>query len=223
MPYPKPFARLSWLFEIGGTAEVAETGLHISTVGSSPFDADAFVAGSTTTDLSLLATAYGLLFSSTGTWWASYSDLVGMKLAALDVTGHYTSAPLVEAVTGMHGTIESVPPQSSQVLSLRSGLTFGRANYGRMYLPHTMSQLVNGTPYIGVTNADSLSAAAGVLLSSVNTYADGVTAGAGIVLISKVGAGTVKGCANVEVGQVEDTQRRRRNKLNEHPYSIMAL
>jgi hypothetical protein len=223
MPYPKPFCRLSYLFAIASTDEIAETGLHISTVGSSPFDADAFVAAATGAQLASRADDYETAMGATHLWWASYSELVGMKLAALTTGGVYSSAPLVETVSGHQGTTESVPPENSVCASLRSVETFGRANFGRMYLPHTGAQLGTGTPYMDATTTGNIVASLDTMLTAVNTWANGVSAGAGIVNISKVGAGAVKAVATVQVGRILDTQRRRRNRLDEHPYARAAL
>lgn len=223
MAYPKPFCRLSYLFAILGTDEIAETGVHISTLGSAPFNADAFVAGATTGDLEDRADEYETAMGATGLWWSAYSNLVGMKLAPLDTTGHYSSAPLTQTVSGHQGTFESVPPECSIVASLRSGLTFGTANFGRMYLPHTMAQLVNGSPYMSDTTTGNIADNLGDMLTLVNTWAGGITAASGLVNISKVGAGSVKAVANVAVGRVVDIQRRRRNRLDEHPYAAVSL
>lgn len=218
MPFPKPFARLSWLFTVNGTDEVAETSVHITTLGAAPFDANAYVAAWTnayaTANISRMASALNTVN------WADYSYLVGVKVAALDAAGHYTHAPFeYEDPAPGHGSSTDVLPQSSVVASLRSGLTFGTSNYGRMYLPHTTLGTVATHPYGAAADCNALATSVASMLHLINTDSNGMVAGSGVVNISKVGAGSVKGVATVVVGDITDTQRRRRAQLNENYYA----
>lgn len=226
MPYPKPFVRISWLFTVQGTEEVAETGLHISTLGTAPFDAVAFVNSLTQANgLALAGYMTTMLNGATNALgWATYSNIVAVKAADQDVTGHETVAPFAwnSPTPYDHGSVTNTLPQSTVVLSLRSGGTFGRANFGRMYLPHTVMALSGSTPRAAATTTTQVVNLARTFCGSVNALVATKLAGSGIVNISQVGAGTVKPVTLVEVGDITDTQRRRRNRIPEI-YSSVAL
>ena len=224
MPYPKQFLKLSFSFTVDNSDEVADTALSISTPLSAPFDAAAALSAWTLTDLTTLATSYNSAVTASGTGfnWAVYSNLVAVKLAAVGVDGHYLTGPKIQAGLGYQGTVASVPPQNTVVLSLWSGLTFGRANYGRMYLPHTTLQFTTGGYGCSSTVANTIATAFKSLFTDITSIANGHTATAGPVIMSSVGTGTVNTVNRLRVGNLVDTQRRRRNRLNE-VYSTVTL
>lgn len=216
MAYPKQFLKLSMLFAIVNTDEVANTSVNITTLGGAPFDAGAALALWTATDLQNVAIAYAAMLSApVDLAWASYSHLVGIKLAAVGTDGHYVGEPKLEEITGIAGDNANVEPQSTAVVSLWSGLTFGQANYGRMYPPHTKMSQTTGTPYaIAGVQADYADSAV-EFITAVNDIADGHVPASGVVILSAVGSGSVKAASQVRIGRLNDTQRRRRNNLTE--------
>jgi hypothetical protein len=219
MAYPKNFLRLTWLFNMAAYGEIAETGLHVTTLGTSPFDAVAALAAVTTTQATTLETAMGTLLSGTNIKFGAYGTLNGLKIAACGTDGDYLTDPRVFTDYSVDGNDTHVPPQCSIVLSLRSGTAFGTANYGRMYLPWTTFPQDGTLPYGTVTDTDQLAVAGVAFIHAVNTAAAAWTAGSSVVNLSQKDAGTVKPVTKVMVGNVIDTQRRRRNKLPE-VYSV---
>lgn len=227
MPYPKPFARISWLFAVQGTDEIAETSCHVSTLGAAPFDAPAFVAGLVAADgLALAGYMTAMLDGGGGTqWnWADYSNFTAVKVADMTAAGIETAPPFIwnSPMPYDHGGGADINPQSTVVLSLRSGGTFGTANYGRMYIPHTSLQLASRSASAAPAATAACAALGRTFIGSINARVAAHTAGAGVVNLSKVGAGTIKGVAAVEVGSVVDTQRRRRNRIPE-AYSTSVI
>lgn len=214
MPYTGPFVRLTWQFQITGTDEIADTGVKLARFAGT-IDANAFVANITPTQLDNMAGYLAVcMAASPGTHWAAYSALTSVKVAACDANGHYTSAPKLRAITGRAGTYEDVTPQSTVVVSLRSNETFGRANYGRMYLPHTSFPL--GASYQATSAvATNVAVAAATMIGSINIQAALVQADVQVVNMSKLGTGTIKPVSKVGIGRLVDTQRRRRNALPE--------
>jgi hypothetical protein len=214
VPYTGPFVRLTWQFQITGTDEIADTGVKLARFGGL-IDADAFVTNITNAQLDNMAGYLATMLAvSPGTHWAAYSALTSVKVAACDANGHYTSAPKLRAITGHAGTYEDVAPQNTVVLSLRSSETFGRANYGRMYLPHTTYPL--STTYQATSAvATNVAIAGATMLGSINIQADLVQADVKVVNMSKLGTGTIKPVVRVGAGRLVDTQRRRRNALAE--------
>lgn len=216
MAYPKESLKLDFLFRIFNTVEIADTGLHISTLGSAPFDAVASLALWNVGDLEdLLGNLSTMLMAAGGLRFADYGQLVGAKLAAIGTDGRYLAEPLEASQTPTTGVSSDVVPQNSVCLSLWSGLSLGRANHGRMYLPYTQFAFNAAKPFTEAGTTAGLAANAASFIGQVNAKADLRTAGAGVVNLSKVGTGTVKAVAYVRVGRLVDTQRRRRNRLTE--------
>ena len=103
-------------------------------------------------------------------------------------------------------TAESLPYQCAPVISLRTA-TLSRAGRGRFYAPSLAVDQVAGGRMITAAR-DSL-ADAGLALT------DGITAGGGNIVIYHRGSGTTTLVTSLDVGDVIDTQRRRRNQLVE--------
>jgi hypothetical protein len=152
-----------------------------------------------------------------------------VKIAKRDTAGADTDAPAIWEFTtaplGLSAT--HMPFSSAAVVSLRSGSTFGRANFGRMYLPCVASEinpLTNGR--FDSTTTSNLAGTAGALIDGINSHLSGFwsggIAGFNVRNLSKVGSGTAKKVTSVYVGNVPDTQRRRRNALAE-VYATQAI
>jgi len=215
MAYPKQFLKLSWLFKIDATEEIAETSANISTVGTSPYDAVAALALMNSTDADTISGALVGMVNGSNFLWGDYSRFDSLKVAAIGTDGHYLDAPQVWPFPGHVGTHNNIPPQDTLVLSLRSGLSFGDANFGRMYIPHTMAALDTGTARMTAAKASLIAGDFDTFISTVNLTMDSQVAGSGVVILSQKGAGTVKAPLQVGCGRVIDTQRRRRNRLDE--------
>ena len=222
MTYDRQHLSVDWLFKIGGSDEIAATGINYSVAAGWANAAAALdLITAATTELEVIVDAMAtFLLPTNGLNWANYSELVGVKIAAIGTDGKYlptASNPVEHAAdAGTFGTESAVLPQSSVVVSLRSGQAFGVANYGRMYIPHTRSSMVAGSPYIDPTNLTNISEAAVVLINAVTGALNDATPYELLptIMTNKTGE-AAKTIAQVAVGNVIDTQRRRRNRLNE--------
>jgi len=215
MAYDRQQLRVDWIFRINGTDEIAMTGLSIS--GATDFDAgDALTAYDTATDGSDLNQAMLVMLGAGRYAWADYSTLTDVKVAALDVNGLYiTEAKVFSPPSPGTGNGANIVPQCSVVLSLRSPTTLGRANYGRMYIPHSMMLLAAGTATATTIRAQGCADDSATFLNTVNnTFNVGPNPGV-IQIMSNLGTGLSKGVTRCAVGTVNDTQRRRRNRLAE--------
>ena len=215
MTYQKAFLKISWLFAIGGTDEIAETALNCSTTGPGTFDAEAALADMVDGDAVNLGSAIATVLANSNVLWADYSDLVNIKAAAVGTDGHYLTDPTIFGGVTNSGNDSQVLPQSSLVVSLRSDEITGSANYGRMYLPHTSSLLETGTPRISATRATDLAALFATFISDVDAVVSALAGAPHPLIMSRKASGTNKAIISVAAGRVIDTQRRRRNRLAE--------
>lgn len=153
---------------------------------------------------------------------ALINQLFGLKwckLAVINSAGEYKmDARLYEAPSPQMGATSSgtVPAQVTAVLTLWSGQTLGRANRGRMYVPPPSSAI---SPTTGRWPGGDLT----TYLTRWRTAIEAVTgeiatAASGTVhpvIMSTVGSGLTKPVAHVRIGDVPDTQRRRRRSISE--------
>jgi len=213
MAFDRQHIKITWGFEVNGTDEVADTSLNFTS--SSGWAGAAAVIGSLSDAPQEFLGHMDAMLTQVG--WADYSNLRTVKIAAIGTNGLYVAEPLShETITPYQGAATQVLPQATVVASLRSGFSLGRANYGRMYLPHTTPGLEAETPYIP---ASSLPPLAGYIKTFINDVSDSLNLESPSVLfpaiMSQVGAGTAKQIVSVGAGPVVDTQRRRRNRLND--------
>ena len=101
---------------------------------------------------------------------------------------------------------ETLPFQCAPVVSLRTA-TLSRAGRGRFYAPSLAVDQVDGGRLL-IAARDTLADAALELVQ-------GVTGGGGNVVIYHRSSGTTTPVTSLDVGDVIDTQRRRRNQLVE--------
>jgi len=209
---------VNWIFGISGTDEVAYTGMSYS-FGAGWTGAAAAVNALTDTDLEALYVAMTALMDTAQLQWADYSNLVGVKVAALDTEGHYLPTASIkqwEAAVVEHGASQQILPQSTVVVSLRTVTTLGKGNYGRMYLPHTKVGQGAGDASGNLGTVGPIATNAGAFVEDVTAaLRTGTDVDVVPVIMGQTGVGTQKLVTHVMVGTVTDTQRRRRNRLVE--------
>lgn len=225
MAYDQEFLRVTFGFTVLNSLEIAQTGINISEVNNQIFNAQGVRDEISMPVLGpLLLARMQTLMSNANLRWASYSRLNYVRIAAVAIdTTEYDPPLLFEDSTPGAGLVEQVIPQASLVLSLRSGLTTGAANFGRMYLPHTEPLLAAVSPFVSGATTAALSTAAQVFINGVNTdFNAAVTPTVRAMIMTQVLGGTSKAVAQVAIGNVIDTQRRRRNQLPES-YAFSAV
>lgn len=222
MTYGGEFLKFTFLYTITGTDEVADTSICYSTLIPSTGWASAALGEITNTVLNNMVGDMATLMAIAS--WADYSRLVGIKAAAISTAGEYlTEAKVSTGTTVVAGTNSQVLPQSTIVVSLRSGFTLGKGNFGRMYLPHSRMDIATGFPITGSTTRDAVCLGAKNFINSLTGRINAVTTAIVEPAIMSQAAGhPAKGVTQVRVGGVNDTQRRRRNQLTE-VYSIQEL
>jgi hypothetical protein len=129
----------------------------------------------------------------------------------LNVVYHTYATPPVGAYAG-----SPFPAQCSVAATLRSSITRGRASKGRMFLPGWAGNL-GSNGHMGSTDTTNL-------LATFRTFINGVNSDAAIgqnVILASFGRGTTpppginKLVSEVQIGDVVDTQRRRRDGFAE--------
>lgn len=215
--YKTPSLYVTWGGQIGSSGsgvDVWQTGIHVAAASSliSPLMPD---AGDMETLYEDILTPF---HSDINVGISQGAKLLWAKAAVIDRNGDYEGDAINHDGAAVAGavTTDRGGPQDSLVLSLWSGQALGKANYGRLYLPWNgiPVQATNGRISDGA--ATNASVAAGDLVDDLNTWVAGFNDAAYKVrIMSAVGTGTTKTPAYVRVGNVIDTQRRRRNKIVE--------
>lgn len=216
--YDRMSTYLTWGGTIGTVASARETwqtGVHLALTGGTD-------GPGLPTDAELATILNGALstFHSSGPVSLSMGAMLSWaRCASLDDTGHYTTDPvLAERVPLSGGAADhnGASPQDSLVLTLYSGTQFGRANYGRMYMPWWSAWCNTTDGRVASGSVDAVAAAALDLVEGINAWAAAaLSATARIRIMSKEGTGTTKTPAYLRVGDVKDTQQRRRRQIRE--------
>lgn len=214
MTFDRQHLRLSILFDIAGTDEVAETGVNLA--GSTTFNALTALGDPTDSDLRSFGSTLGTVMLNAEFQWADYSSITGVKLAAIDVNGHYLTDARAVAITPQPtGTAFNVLPQNSVEFGLWSGEKVGHANFGKMYLPHVKQNIIPVTPYVGSTDVTAALNHFSAWITGLNGSAGGWTGSPTVKVMSRLLSGTTKDVVRIRLGRVVDTQRRRRDRLTE--------
>ena len=156
---------------------------------------------------------------------ASSASLAWVKFNEIDpISRRYKSATETHErilTTPVRGRVEGAGmPQQTLCISLLTGAKRGLASRGRFYPPATVASLgADGTVHPNAVN--STAQAARTLINSLNNWPGTDTPFNGQVVVLG-GNGTTRNVTAVSVGNVMDTQRRRRNKLRES-YTTLAL
>ncbi|SRR6266545_1534979 len=146
-----------------------------------------------------------------------HTDLAGADVSYGTPTYHLYS-PVISG-GGVVGA--PYPPQIALVASLISGYRNGTASHGRMFLPGVNAPLDNATGRISSTYRTNISTAFQTFVNGVNT--DTVPGSAGkMILVGRAAFGTLSPheaknayVTGLKIGDLYDTQRRRRNGIRE--------
>lgn len=167
-----------------------------------------------------IGAAFATFFSLTANRISTQYKFTQCKVVMLNNDGRtmadsavYWSPP--SEVTGGSGT-NVLPPQCSLALTLTNSLPRGLATKGRMYLPGVA---------VGVNASGKVDAlTVGTIADNLKAFFDSITNDAdtpGRPVLASVGrpplllGGAIRNVTTIKVGDVIDTQRRRRNALDE--------
>jgi len=218
VPYDRGFLKVTWGFSIVNSDEIALTSLNFSDPADPTFNAPAALAEINMPVVGPLVLArMATLMATASIKWAQYSRLNYVRIAAVEPTGlEFDPAKLFEDTTPAAGTAGDVPAQASIVLSTRSGTTTGGANFGRMYLPHSAWAQLASSPFGDTADVSAFATAAQTFVSGVTSDLDAVVTQSVLpTIMTQIVGGTSKRINQIALGNVTDTQRRRRNQLPE--------
>jgi len=214
----REYLKVTWMFHIEGQDEIANTSLNFSNAAVTTMDAAAVLTDlDWPTDGAALATRMTTLLTAGNLRWADYSELVAVRCAAVSTAGLELSAPLLYVLSPtVDGAFGNVNPQSTVVLSLRSNVFGPGANYGRMYLPHCMFGLMAGTPFADPIDTTNFALAADVFVEGcIDDMNFSIAEPLSAMIISQITGRASRAVLQIAIGNANDTQRRRRNQLNE--------
>lgn len=140
-----------------------------------------------------------------------------IKLAVIDTDGQYiVDAHIWEPVDVTGGISRAYIPQVSLVMTLQSDKRVDPGKYGRFYLPTVVPSQVSGYRPTKTQEKATLTAN---LLAALNRRVGGGLADVRVQPAAVTSASNFSGSyrpfTQVKVGNVFDTQRRRRNKIGE--------
>jgi len=210
MPYPFRHRLLTVFGDSWGAVEEFSFGVRlIGVTAPVQADVDAVVAATQT------------FWNTAGMSIDSQHRLLGVKLAPIGTDGLYPPGEdAVEALitpdAGPGASGNHWPPQSAICVTTTTAVPRGHAAMGRFYLPSMTGAIAaSGRQPAGLNTA--VAAAAATWLSAIQA-----TSAGNPVVLSKVGIGANHEITGVRVGDVIDTQRRRRRQLVES-YATAAL
>lgn len=221
----QPHFRITWLFDIVTAPEQAVTGVS---VGPGPWDngacRDAFDS-LTNGQLDALDTAMHTMLSVVGQGFAlaRWGRYTGVKVAAIDDVGEYlTDARTKVRAVPFIGTQNGPLPQSSVCLSFRAATAIGPATKGRMFIPYTSAVSWDDgvAPRIGTGLVQNIATYGAAFIKDVNAAFNGMTPQPTARIYQVTGPNATAPAHSSEIvevrcGDVVDTQRKRRNRIQE--------
>jgi len=211
MAYSSTFYRVTQLYTIRDTDEIAQTSYDVGpAIATTPLTppTTAFAEAHRDNWITFMNNIIELR--------ADYSIFVGTKVAAIGLDGHYTADPVSVTVAGggVAGNEPQLPPQCSVVISLRASTSLGKGNRGRVYLPHTGIPAAN-LPTMSTTIRDFYLAEAVTAFSTINDIVSPDGPAQLRIMSQALPTPSNKAVVSLRCGRVIDTQRRRRNALDE--------
>jgi hypothetical protein len=173
----------------------------------------------------------GLATAAASRWKTLHEGITAMSFSTtftqvavrnIDAAGRTTAQAFAGPVDATVGnSTPALPPQCCVVASLQTAEP-GPRGRGRIYLPLIGGTVTNGARLAPLVR-DDVAQEVKTLLNSLKTYMDGGFGGPYFpVVASAVGSGFNYPVDRVRVGDVIDTQRRRRDGLTE-AYAVQTL
>ena len=214
MAFPQHWL-LSWGGTLYGGQDIWVNGIRMAVpVGGNPGTVNE-------TDLLVdFATDIAAHVQSPDSAYSNRTQLEWVKFNEIDSLGRYVdegTTHVHEYPTPISGTqSSSYPAQVSLVISMRTPQARGYASKGRLYVPVPKAFSIGGLGYIDVFNMQPVADAWSTFITNLNNMPGIDEANIVASVVSKVPAtGATNPITNIRVGNVLDTQTRRRNQIPE--------
>jgi hypothetical protein len=201
------------LLRWGGTLGDDTWSCGLRLAGNTPGSDQSWAQGS----LEDMAEVVRLFHTDSGARINALAKLAWVKLNAIDNRGHYASGEetnLFEFEPSLGSGFGSrVAPQLAVAVTLRTDKRRGYAHAGRIYLPTNMTD-VDTTGHMDVSNPAAIATATKTFFEGIANV--GAALGARYeVHVFSGHAGEHERVTRIEVGNVIDTQQRRRRQIDE--------
>lgn len=170
-----------------------------------------------------IASAISAISVSTGLLgnMSAGTTVTGARVEARSLAGVLEAQGEAVKTTPTAGTgVSPHPYQTSTVISLRTGLP-GASGRGRLYWPSTGCQIDATSLRMASAQQTTMLSAAKTYLSAIEAAIEVTLTGVALAVWSRKGAGDLNLVNQIQVGNVFDVQRRRRDALIEN-YSSVA-
>lgn len=217
MQYAYNHIKLTWGGIIYSGEDIFTNGIHLGFT-----DRDIGYETTSVEGLAWLSAVQDLVsawFSNVGTGICNKAELKWMKAANIGIDGKYIEEPYIwdYLTTVVGGNTANIAPQLSLALSMQSNKLRGVAKDGRIYPPLTGVPGATGRVFAPATPAATFQ----TLLTSINALPGfNGSVSPKVILVSDKGTGESQYVTKVRVGNVIDTQRRRRNKFVEEYVTV---
>lgn len=213
MAYPYSFIKMTFGGDLQDTDEVWSCGFHIGKESSNTTQADLESLSLFTT--SGINTVLEDFYKNAGTRAPNKMRLQWIKFAAIGTNGKYLGAPVEyyypTAIQG--GNAGNFVPSTASVITLVADKFKDPGKYNRFYLP-VVAPTGNGNYRETSGQTDGKALQVKGLIQGINIVLMAELLGLRIRVVSQK-AGIYRDIDRVRVGDVIDTQRRRRNALRE--------
>ena len=165
------------------------------------------------------------VFTDSGSFTSDVAFFDIVKVAAVGPDGHYVLGSDPDVLDagpggGGNGSLAHVAPQLCTVVTLRTVASRGHASRGRFFWPGAAYETLDDSGHISVSAADSMRDKFQTMLIGINgVLAAAYSADMKISVMSRLGSGVAHAVNALEVGDVIDTQRRRRRQIPENRFS----
>lgn len=148
---------------------------------------------------------------------AQYNTLEWIKLSLIGIDGKLIGdAKIYDLATPAVGPgPSSMAPQNSIVVTLDTIARRGLASKGRFFLPAGYADVATTTARLSPASVTALVTRMQTYLNAVNAVTSTSGERTYVSVASGIGAGVIRVATGLRVGNLVDTQRRRRNRLTE--------
>ena len=218
MAYEKPFIKVTFGGTLADGNDIWSCGFHVAN----------YATGTPSSMLSYFDTNKAALATSISDFYVDGrsrtprgAEMEWVKFALVDTDGKYLDDPILVEEFSQGGLGLPYVPQVSCVVSMVSNKFRDPGKYSRFYLPTIAPSGITGYKMTSSETTGVLNSAKD-FLTDFNSILDNPDPGLTLLIsaVSKSGSGVQSPITKVRVGEVLDTQRRRRNAIPENMQTV---